>query len=214
VRFVSGTAGELPADVLLGVGRYRNQVFVKKLGWQLECRDSLEYDQFDRDDTVYVVAQNDAGEIIGTARLLSTARPYLLSEIFPQLLHGLPAPASNDVFELSRFAAVDFTSSSGRSEGQFSSATAVGLLKASLRCAVEHGAKRVITVSPVGVERLLRAANFRAHRAGPPVLVDKDPLFACWIHCEASLADANHAGRPMKPESAITKQKWSRSPEG
>ena len=47
-----------------------------------------------------------------------------------------------------------------------------------------HGARRFITVSPLGVERLLRIAGFKAHRLAPPTLVDGNPVFACSISCE------------------------------
>ena len=42
-------------------------------------------------------------------------------------------------------------------------------------------AQRLITVSPLGIERLLRREGFRAHRAAPPQIIDGHPIFACWI---------------------------------
>lgn len=184
VNIVTGTSADLSMEIMAGVARYRHRVFVEKLGWQLRCENALEYDEFDRDDTVYVVAHDAANEVVGTARLLPTTRPYLLDEIFPHLLKGLPPPRSPDVWELSRFAAVDFSSQGGSALAQFSSPIAVGLLQACLDCAARHGAKRFITVSPLGVERLLRIAGFRAHRLAPPTLVDGNPVFACSISCE------------------------------
>ena len=181
MRFVSGVPSELQPGLVADVARYRHKVFVEKLGWQLKCENAFEHDQFDRDDTVYVVAQDDAQEIIGTARLLPTTRPYLLGEIFPQLLKGLPPPASEDVWELSRFAAVDFNAPTTSALKQFCSPVAVDLLRTSLKSAAARGARRLITVSPVGVERLLRNAGILAHRAGPPMIVEGNPIFACWI---------------------------------
>ncbi len=185
MNIVTGTPADLSLEVMAGVARYRHRVFVEKLGWQLRCENELEYDQFDRDDTVYVVAHNRDHEVVGTARLLPTTRPYLLDEVFPQLLQGLEAPHSPDVWELSRFAAVDFSDQGSSALAQFSSPIAVGLLQACLECAARHGAKRFITVSPLGVERLLRIAGFRAHRLAPPTIVDGNPVFACSISCEA-----------------------------
>lgn len=184
MNIVTGTPADLSVEIMAGVARYRHRVFVEKLGWQLRCENALEYDQFDRDDTVYVVAHNAHHEVVGTARLLPTTRPYLLDEVFPQLLHGMAPPHSPDVWELSRFAAVDFSVQGSSALAQFSSPIAVGLLQASLECAARHGAKRFITVSPLGVERLLRIAGFRAHRLAPPVIVDGNPVFACSIGCE------------------------------
>jgi N-acyl-L-homoserine lactone synthetase len=178
---VSGVQNGLPQGMYLNVSRYRHQVFVERLGWQLPTRDGFELDQFDRVDTLYVVAQDGEGSIIGCARLLPTTRPYLLGEVFPQLLNGLPPPSSPDVWELSRFAAVDINHQNTSVKGQFSSPIAVRLLQESIACAATHGAKRLITVSPIGVERLLRRAGFDAHRAGPPAVVDGNPIVACLI---------------------------------
>jgi N-acyl-L-homoserine lactone synthetase len=141
----------------------------------------VELDQFDRLDTVYIIAQDGHGCINGCARLLPTNSPYLLGEVFPQLLNGMPPPCTSDVWELSRFAAVDFNAPTASSLSQFSSPVAVGLLHAALKCAAAHGAKRLITVSPLGVERLLRKAGFHTHRVAPPVIIGGQPLFACWI---------------------------------
>lgn len=152
------------------------------LGWELQSSNGMELDQFDRPDTIYVVAQNDAGQVTGCARLLPTDRPYLLGEVFPQLLNGMKPPSSPDIWELSRFAAVDFDDQAV--SGQFSSPIAVELLRKALACATSHGAKRLITVSPLGVERLLRKSGFHAHRAGPPMVIDGHPVFACWIEID------------------------------
>ncbi len=184
MNIVAGIPADLQPNLITGMGRYRHRVFVEKLGWQLQCENGLEYDQFDRDDTVYVVAQNATHEIIGTARLLPTKRPYLLGEVFPQLMNDLPVPASADVWELSRFAALDFNAATTSAMAQFSSPIAVGLLRAALKHSASLGAKQLITVSPLGVERLLSRAGFHAHRAAPPVIIDGNPIFACWIDCE------------------------------
>lgn len=180
-----GVAERLPAELFSKVSHYRHRVFVEKLGWDLQTHNGFELDQFDRPDTVYVVSQDGAGQINGCARLLPTDRPYLLGEVFPQLLNGLPPPCSSEVWEISRFAAVDFRQQMSAAAGQFSSPITVSLLQESIACAVEHGAKRLITVSPIGIERLLhrvlRNSGCYAHRAGPPMIIGGHPIFACWI---------------------------------
>ncbi len=183
MHIVAGMRQTLNPALFDAMSRYRYRVFVEKLGWDLRCDGSLEHDQFDREDTLYVIAQSEDGDVVGTARLLPTERPYLLGEVFPQLLNGRPPPSSPDVWELSRFAAVDFRARGSSPLRQFSSPIAVGLLRASLECAAGRGARRVVTVSPPGVERLLRAAGFDAYRLGTPTIVDGAPIFACSIGC-------------------------------
>lgn len=192
MQYISGTSTSLAAEDLVGLARFRHRVFVEMLGWELQARNGLELDQFDRADTVYVAARNEHGAVVGIARLLPTTRPYLLRDVFPQLLHGQPLPAAPSVWELSRFAAVDFDSARTAPVAQVSSPVAVGLLRESMIVAANLGAQRLITVSPLGVERLLRKAGFRAHRAGPPVIVDGHPVFACWIELAPPVGVATH----------------------
>jgi len=179
--FISGTAAGLNPATYASLSRYRRKLFIDTLGWQLDSPPGEERDQFDRGDTVYVVARNARGAVTGCARLLPTVAPYLLAEVFPQLLGDLPAPCAPEVWELSRFAALDFDSAQTSALPSWSSELAVALLHQTLACAAACGARHLITVSPIGVERLLRRAGFHARRAGPPVMVDGHPLFACWI---------------------------------
>jgi len=181
IHVVTGRQEELPHGLYLKVAHYRHKVFVERLGWQLQTFNYAEQDQFDRFDTVYVISRDERGNISGCARLLPTTQPYLLGDVFPQLLNGMPPPNSPDVWELSRFAAVDFNAKTSCALGQFSSPITVTLLQEAIAYAASQGAKRVITVSPVGVERLLKRTGFHSHRAGPPMVVDGHPIFACWI---------------------------------
>jgi acyl homoserine lactone synthase len=178
---VAGRQDDLPDGFYTKIANYRYQVFVEQLGWQLHAFNNAEQDQFDRSDTIYVATRDRQGNISGCARLLPTTQPYLLGDFFPQLLNGITPPDSPDVWELSRFAAVDFNAKKSCASGQFSSPVAIELLHETIAVAAAQGAKRLITVSPVGIERLLTRAGFHAHRAGPPVVVDGHPVFACWI---------------------------------
>lgn len=181
MQLLSASQEKLPIGLYSDIGRFRHSVFIGHLGWSLQTEADIEQDQFDRPDTIYVVAKDNNGSIFGCARLLPTSKPYLLGEVFPQLLNGLELPCSDDVWELSRFAAVDLNTGPTSTTDQFSSQITIELLQESIDCAARHGAKRLITVSPIGIERLLRKYGFRAHRAGPPMMIDGYPLFACWI---------------------------------
>ncbi|WP_227817719.1 acyl-homoserine-lactone synthase [Nitrogeniibacter aestuarii] len=185
MEFLSGCRKQLGSQEYTELAAYRYRVFVEHLGWELGCPEGFEADQFDRDDTLYVISHDPEGRINGCARLLPTVRPYLLKDVFPELLNGATPPVSEDVWELSRFTAFTLEGRMESGVGQFSSPVAVELLRESIACAARQGARRLITVSPLGVERLLRRAGFRAHRAGPPIIVGGYPLFACWIDVDA-----------------------------
>ena len=181
MEVLAGRPHELAPQLLESVERYRYKVFVEMLGWALDTPPGLERDQFDHGGTLYLAARDAHQQVVGTARLLPTTSPYLLGDVFPQLMGGATPPKDPLVWELSRFAAVDFTAPNGGALGQFSSPVAVGLLEKAIEMAAEQGAQRLITVSPLGIERLLRREGFRAHRAAPPLIIDGHPIFACWI---------------------------------
>ncbi len=180
MEFISGSTACLSASLNDQLAEYRYKVFIEELGWELQTEQGIERDQFDRPDTLYVVARDNQEQIVGCARLLPTTQPYLLEEVFPQLLNGMAPPKSEEIWELSRFAALDLASGSGTSSGQFSSEITLQLLDEAIKCAKQHGAKRLISVSPIGMERLLRNTRHRVHRAGPPMIIDGYPLLACW----------------------------------
>jgi N-acyl-L-homoserine lactone synthetase len=178
LTFVHGTAERLLRSDLERIGRYRHKVFVDGLGWKLESHGGLERDQFDRLDTWHVAAVDArTHRMVGVARLLPTHRPYLLADVFPQLLGNVPRDRS--IWELSRFAASDEFDEVPRS--QIASPVAVMLMRQVLTIAAANHVQRLITVSPAGMLRLLRAADFAAERAGQSAVVGGARLEALWI---------------------------------
>jgi N-acyl-L-homoserine lactone synthetase len=183
---LSGRSCELSPALETALAVYRQKIFIERLGWPLPSEHGMERDQFDRPDTLYVIARESNGAICGCARLLPTTEPYLLSEVFPELLGGRSPPHAREVWELSRFAAIT------ADPGSMLNAT-IGsrrLLAAAMRSAIAHGAKRLITVSPLGVERLLHRMGVHAHRAAPPLQVEGKIIFACWIEINTQTISA------------------------
>lgn len=202
MQTIYSTSQDFTPEFERAVAAYRHKIFIERLGWQLPVKDGLERDQFDRPDTIYVVAHNDTGGICGCARLLPTTRPYLLGEVFPQLMNGLPVPATHEVWELSRFAAADI-SNTAMSAAETANHSRY-LLSAAVATAFEQGATRIITVSPLGIERLLHRMGVHAHRAGPPVFVDGKPIFACWIEIDAQTTAALGIAHLLEGKNQVT----------
>ncbi|KAB8059217.1 GNAT family N-acetyltransferase [Janthinobacterium sp. FT14W] len=175
MKFLSAKSDALCNTLKSELERYRYKVFVETLGWDLPSREGRETDQFDHDDTYYVIARDEEGRINGCARLLPTDRQYLLGEIFPQLMAGQAPPRHHDIWELSRFTSMDLHDNRNTLEDTFR------LLRKAIATAATLGARRIISVSPVGIERLLRQGGFATERAGPPMRVNGHLLYACWI---------------------------------
>lgn len=199
---VKGTASQLPPGIEVSLAAYRHSVFVDVLGWQLPVEGQLERDQFDRDDTLYVVARDAEGEVCGCARLLPTKKAYLLDDIFPELLNGLPAPHSEKVWELSRFSTMPVGRSPPVSREE-ARARFCSLFAAVVEIATAHGAARLITLTALGVERILRSVGIHAHRVGPPRLIDGKACLAMWIELDNLTC---HALGLSEPFSVSTKQ--------
>ncbi|MBI3229767.1 MAG: GNAT family N-acetyltransferase [Burkholderiales bacterium] len=202
MQTIYSTSKEFTPEFERAVAAYRHKIFIERLGWQLPVKDGLERDQFDRPDTIYVVVRNDTGSICGCARLLPTLRPYLLGEVFPQLMNGLPVPASSEIWELSRFAAADISECA--ISPQEAAQQSRQLLAAAVVTAAKQGATRLITVSPLGVERLLHRMGVHAHRAGPPIFVDGKPIFACWIEIDAQTTKALGITEQLQKDCPLT----------
>jgi len=171
MEFILASAGDLPPPLNRALGRYRHRVFIETLGWQMDTPPGIERDRFDRPETVHLIARDDQHAIVGYARLLPTTGPYLLGEMFPQLLNGARAGVST----------------------QRPSALAVDILQLAAGYVERRGGKRLITVSPLAMERLLRRTGFHVHRAAPPVMVEGHPTFACWIELAGRPPWAPHA---------------------
>lgn len=184
MQLVVGTPDVLPSALCAGMARYRYKVFVEKLGWSLQCSDGVELDEFDRSETVYIIAQDEQGLVVGTARLLPTTQPYLFSTAFRSLWGSGELPNSPDVWELSRFSAFDHQARQDKSGLQFGSTLAAVLLNKCLECARQLGAKSVVTVSPVGAQRLLARAGFGFQRTASPQLIGGEYLVGLVISCE------------------------------
>jgi len=91
-------------DALTAMYQLRHRVFSERLGWQVNSQHGLEMDDYDRDDTTYLLAYDDNEKLCGTWRLLPTQHPYMLKNTFPQLLQGHAPPAHATIWETSRFA--------------------------------------------------------------------------------------------------------------
>lgn len=181
--------GRLEAAVEGELAAYRYRVFVEHLGWDLPQQEAgKERDQFDRSDTVYAWVRDEQGGMCGCARLLPTTGPYLLDEVFPYLLDGAEPPHAAEVWELSRYTTELVN---GRADSVPAAQTRFRtLLRAVVEAAMGHGARRLITFSYVGVERIARRFGLHVHRAGSVHSIDGRPSLAFWIEIDAQTLTA------------------------
>ncbi|MFZ0257206.1 MAG: acyl-homoserine-lactone synthase [Gammaproteobacteria bacterium] len=175
------TDPHISKPTLAGMFQLRDQVFNKRLGWNLKTRNGWEQDSYDDLHPVYMVVRNSSRHVCGCWRLLPTTGHYMLKNTFPQLLQGEAAPSSTDTWEISRFAMAP-TSSEDTRQANLGAAT-FEMLQRAVHFADEHGIRRYVFVTSVAVERLLKRIGLNIHRFGDGKAQRIGDVLsvACWI---------------------------------
>lgn len=174
---------------------FRHQVFHDRLGWDVTSDHGLEYDHFDRLDPVYLLARDENARVEGCWRILPTTGPYMLRDTFPQLLGGMPAPHSLDVWELSRFAVDPGDGERGQAR---LNQVALDLMRRAFDFAVEHHIHQYVTVTSVALERLMKAGGVPMTRLGDgrAQRIGKVLTVACRIAVDEPLRQALYPVQP------------------
>lgn len=180
---------DLGDDSRLQMHRLRTEVFRDRLGWDVKVTDDgLEVDEYDALPSAhYILATSAEGMVDACWRLLPTLGPYMLKDVFPQLLHGQPAPAAADVWELSRFAVASDRLCADESAGNHQVGfgdLSVALMTESARFAHRMGIARYVTVTTAAIERMLKKLGVNVHRLGPPVRIGSVLTVACFIEVD------------------------------
>ncbi|MCA1908552.1 MAG: hypothetical protein LDL39_09340 [Magnetospirillum sp.] len=102
IEVVTWANSHVFGDSLAAHHRLRHKCFVERNGWSVPSHDGMEYDQFDTPAATYLIHRHPGGPVNGVARLIPTTRPYMLKELWPDLLGG-DVPVSPKVWEATRF---------------------------------------------------------------------------------------------------------------
>jgi len=163
--------------------RLRHDVFHDRLGWEVTSDNGMEHDEFDQANPVYVLVRGNDDDLEACWRLLPTNGPYMLKDVFPQLLAGQPAPQRSDVWELSRFAMAEGKTGAA---GFGLSDTPVRMVQAAVRFALENGIERFVSVTSVAIERMFRKLGVHIERLGPSIKIGRVLTVACSLEIDAT----------------------------
>jgi len=146
--------------------RLRYRVFKQRLGWDVEVSGDMEIDEFDARQPAYLLQKGDEGQIQGCVRLLPTTGPTMLRDTSPVLLDDQPAPASETIWESSRFG---FDLSAGQPKGTGGIALATyELFAGMIEFGLMHHLSDIVTVTDVRMERILQRVGWPLRRLGRP----------------------------------------------
>ncbi len=186
------------SDELAQMHRLRFKVFHQRLSWSVQVQGETEADQFDRCRPVWLLLPGPEGQIAGCVRLLPSEGPTMVRDVFADLLAGAAVPARSDIWESSRFA----LELPGRAEvgaGGIAVAT-YELFAAMLEFGISRGLAKIVTVTDVRMERILRRAQWPLQRLGPPRALGNTTAVAGLLSvAHESLQRVRRAGNLRRP---------------
>ncbi|RDD61711.1 acyl-homoserine-lactone synthase [Ferruginivarius sediminum] len=104
IEVVTPDIAFLYRDKLDAMHRLRHRVFKERMDWDVNSRDGKERDVYDLLRPIYLLATDEVGRVNGSLRVLPTTGPYMLRDVFPELLEGQAAPTHPQIWEISRLA--------------------------------------------------------------------------------------------------------------
>jgi acyl homoserine lactone synthase len=149
---------------LTDMHRLRYRVFKERLAWHVETTGDQEMDRFDDIGPAYLLYVDDTHRIRGCVRLVPTTGPYMLRDVFANLVTPESLPNDSKIWESSRFAVdlVDLGTDDRLGLGSPAQLLFVGMIEFGLAA----GLDKIATVTDTRVERLLRRANWPLFRLG------------------------------------------------
>jgi N-acyl-L-homoserine lactone synthetase len=181
----------------------RKSVFVDLLKWDLPVLDGrFELDQFDNEAATYLIIADEAGDHLGSARLLPTARPHILGTLFRDLCAS-PPPTGPGIMEITRFCL------SRRRRAAERLRTRNQLVSALAWYALDAGIRTYTGVAEIRWLQQILAFGWDCRPLGAPVRHDCGTLGALAIEITGetpSLLAANSIWQPPGEPSALVPQ--------
>jgi acyl homoserine lactone synthase len=179
--------------------RLRYDVFVARLRWNLQHVNRLEFDQFDTPAAKYIVSLDEEGQARGVTRLLPTTRPFMLKELWPELV-GRAFDENEGTWEATRFG-VDH-SISGLKRLRVVHELIAACQEFGLRNAIEH----YLCVMPVGIlRRVIEKSGCTIELLGPTAILGRHRVAAAKIGVSRQVLErVSQAGDirlPLLPEN-------------
>ena len=180
----------------------RQKVFKERLGWDVTCVDGKERDEFDELNPVYMLSRNHCNQIEGCWRLLPTQGPYMLKDVFPQLLRGEEIPADEHIWELSRLA-VHTRTDHYRLRSNLNEVT-LDMFRSVYDFAVSNKINRYVVVTSSAIERLLRQIGIPTRRFGDGKLtrIGKVTSVCIWVDINEQFRRAVYDNYTLQKEVA------------
>jgi acyl-homoserine lactone synthase len=154
----------------------RKRLFVDLFGWDVPVVDGqFEIDQFDTDQTVYIICADATGAHEASLRLMPTTRPHMLQDLFGHLCPG-GVPTGPTTWESTRLCLPQRHGAARRRDLRNA------LISAMVDFAIARGIERLTGVLPDAFRKEVLAMGWAAEPLGPPVRVESGVVGAFLAH--------------------------------
>jgi len=165
--------------VLRAMFAARKQVFVDLLKWDVPVVDGMyEIDRFDDAHSAYLVLTDREGGHLGSARLLRTDRPHILSSLYPELCAD-GVPQGPRIREVTRFCLDRRLKAAQRREVRNT------LVAALAEYALRNGIESYSAIAGIGWFEQIFAFGWRCYPLGLPLQRGRATLAALKIEIDA-----------------------------
>jgi N-acyl-L-homoserine lactone synthetase len=102
IEAVTIETAHLLGDTLAALHRLRHKIFVERQKYEVATFRGMEWDAFDTPVAVYLLWRDESARVRAVARLIPTNFPYMIKELWPQLVDGGELPSQPDIWEVTR----------------------------------------------------------------------------------------------------------------
>jgi N-acyl-L-homoserine lactone synthetase len=167
---ISLATAHLLGDALPSAYRLRHRIFVERQRYEVPHHRGMEWDQFDTPAAVYLLWRDGAARVRAIARVIPTSLPYMIQQLWPELVRNRDLPTREDVWEVTRFG-IDHLDRQQRIFGEMFCALAEYALK--------NGIGEYIFVTPaLVIDSGLGNAGVEAIRLGQSKRLGRLPVIA------------------------------------
>jgi acyl homoserine lactone synthase len=203
MALIVGNCSALGTERSTQLFKLRHRVFRERLSWNVPSVQGEERDQFDDAEAIYLLSLARSGSVAGCMRLIPTQHRYMIEEVFPELLDGMPVPHADDVWELSRFA---FESDASAENGWGFSGHVLELIRGATEFARQRGIKRYLLVTTISVERLMLHQGLHCYRLGTPKRIGGVASIALALEVDEVTERALEAPRVERRQARTSEQ--------
>jgi acyl-homoserine lactone synthase len=148
---------------LLEMHRHRKTVFIDQMGWEIDCSEGLEIDEFDGPGAIYLLDLDAKGGLQSSVRLLPTDCPHLMSEVFPHLCRD-GVPRGPLIWEASRYCP-----SPGIADAAERRTRLAAMIAGVIETGLLFGIEQVTLVTSLALKRTAAVSGWRLKPLGEPV---------------------------------------------